>query len=243
MNLPNLPTPDELLRLFLTFAVGQGVLLSLLMIILALRSWYMTLRDGIEKGRIAIGLSGKMFRHMKRMRRIGLFLLMLSSVIMLSADVMWLLVNYVIGNLLSGAVGLNQGLHLLLNSDLEPSWWQFDGLLRLLRMDVISGSYVLLSFFGLAAAYRHANRGTSADGLGNFFALPGYLYGFCGLVGGALSLVANFLSNGHYASERWIIFMFGAGVVGSLYVLVCRVVMRAPALIGQMWSDRSHFAK
>jgi hypothetical protein len=161
-----------------------------------------------------------------------------ASLLTLTAQGIWLVFNFLIGNVLSGALGVNHALHGL-NENIVPTWTQFTASLH---WDAVSAGYVLLSTAGLMRSYILAAYRKSANGWGNFFALPGYIYGFCGIFGGTLYLLLNILGHlshsGMAISWSLAFFILGAGVIGSLYVFACRMVFRAPLLVAEMWSDR-----
>lgn len=233
MTIPHLPTPGDLLYLFLRLALGPGAILSLIVLILAARSWYQSIRTAFETTKAIAGVAGPTFARLRRMRAAALALAAASTVIMLAAQGIWLLVNYVIGNLLSGLIGTNHALHSL-PGDYIPAWAQF---IHSLELDPVSEGYVIVSAIALAASYVSAIRGSSAAAIGHMFAVPGYIYGFCGLVGGALTLILYlFHVKAGFVTTAWITLMFGAGVVACLYVLSCILVFGAPALVSELWS-------
>jgi hypothetical protein len=172
------------------------------------------------------------------MDRGGRVLAVACAVLLLLSQGLWLAMNFFIGNLVSGLTNVNRNLSRL-NQARIPPWGQF---LHALEWDTVSTAYILVSLAGLAASYVYATRRTPIDNLSVLFALPGYIYGFCGLAGGTLTLIGNIIDHatrhGLYQPWAWVILMYSAGVIGTLYVIGTRHLFRAPAAIRELWSER-----
>lgn len=233
MTIPNLPTPGSLFDLFLKLSLGPGAVLSLIMLMLALRSWYQTFQTAYEKGRIVANSTRTAVNHMRQMHRAALAIAAISTLITLLAQGIWLVVNYIIGNLLSALLGVNYALHNT-PADYIPSWSQF---FHSLQLDPVSAGYLIASAVAIIASYIPATRGLSKV-IGQVFAIPGYIYGFCGLAGGLLTLIL-FVFHVHagFITAAWIILMLGAGVVACFYVVSCFMVITASEMVSNLWSD------
>jgi hypothetical protein len=238
MKLPNLPSVDDAWAYLLGLAPFPATIVALILLARTLYGWYDTLRKAAERSRSAADAAGSAFARMRTMPSSAIGVAVAASLLTLIAQGIWLACNFLVGNVLSGALGVNHKLHGL-DENIVPTWSQFTASLR---WDSISAGYVLLSIATLVRAYILATRRVSANGWSNLFGLPGYIYGFCGLIGGTLYLGLNLIDHfSHSAlaiSWRWVIFMLGAGVIGSLYVFACRLVFRAPLLVAEMWENR-----
>jgi hypothetical protein len=238
MNLSNLPSVDDAWAYILHLSRLPAAIVVLLLLVRTLYGWYGAIDATARRGRAFGYAIRRVFARMRTMPRVAIGVSIVAFLLTLAAQGIWLVFNFLIGNVLSGALGVNRALHGL-NENIVPTWAQFS---MSLHWDAVSAGYVLMSTAGLMRAYILAARRTPANGWGNFFAVPGYIYGFCGLFGGSLYILLNIL--GHFShSDRAVswslaLFIFGAGVIGSLYVFACRMVFRAPLLVLEMWSDR-----
>ena len=233
-----IPSTGDILSFLLHLAFGQGVIVFLILSISALQSWYATLKKATVVARSAGAAAGGAISSIRKFDRINRTFTIACSALMLISQGLWLTMNYAIGNLLSALFDVNRGLHNITEGQI-PSWSHF---LNALRWDAVSEGYVLFSIAGLAASYVYAKRRKSTDGMSMLFGLPGYVYGFCGLVGGTLSLALDAVDHAShhnsYAPAAWIILMYGAGITGTLYAIGCRWLFRAPATVRSLWSER-----
>jgi hypothetical protein len=215
--------------------LGNGILAGIVLSISALKSWYGGVRKTHEIALRARRMAGGIFAEIQQPDGGGKAIAALCAMLLLISQGLWLAINYLIGNLVAGITNVNRGLSQL-NVDRVPPWGQF---IHALEWDRISTGYILLSLVGLTVSYVYAARRRSPDFLIFLFALPGYIYGFCGLAGGALMLIGNIIGHAthHGLYQPWpvVIFVFCAGIIGSLYAIGTRNLFRAPLAIRELW--------
>jgi hypothetical protein len=245
MRFPALPTPDDVVKLFLGIALGPGVAAWFAFLIWAVYSWYDIIRKAAEAARTGVGSVRSWIARIGRSAPHVVILALLASILLLLAQAFWVLFSFIVGNVISAAVGVNYPLHTLMvragnTVPSVPTWSQFESDLRL---DAISGGYVALSILAVIRTYWRARDTEEVRSIGRLFTFPAYFYGFLGLLGGVLSVIFNignyFVHAGSYVSSSVVAFLLCLGVLGTLYLLACRLLAWAPRAVADMWSGRN----
>jgi uncharacterized protein YggT (Ycf19 family) len=233
VNVPELLSFDDILKQMIRMLLGPGLASGLILLAMAAYSWWKAAKDTAKISRIVVEVTKTTGRRMRRLDRIGRLLAVSAAAVMAIAQAAWLFGNYVIGNLLSQAVGIDTKFP----ANYLPTWREF--------WDSLHGSpvtdvYLLISVVGLAYAFVRARQNKDVQVLSSLFGLPGYIYGFCGFVGGSLTLLLYIFGvDGDFVNVPWIIFMYCAAVVGVVYAASCHLVLGAPAIVTQFWTTRS----
>lgn len=240
MHLPNLPSPDQVVVHFLQLIFPQGLLLFFLILLYTLYSWYDAIKKTAEAARTGVGFARDWIARITMRPSQAVTLAFLASILLLLAQASWILFSFFLGNVISAAMGLNHGLHILMLRAIVPTWSQFSSNLRL---DAVSGIYAALSVAVVIRTYWRARDRTRVKNIGWVFTAPAYFYGFLGLLGGALSLIvdifAPLVGDNAHVSSGLVAFLLGVGVVGALYALSCHLLARAPIVLADMWSGRN----
>ena len=240
MHFPNLPSPDEIVVRFLHLIFPQGLVLSFLVLLYALYSWYDALKRTAEAARTGAGFARDWIARITMRPPQAVTLAFVASILLLLAQASWILFSFFLGNIISAAMGVNHGLHILMLRAIVPTWSQFSSNLRL---DAVSGIYVALSIAAVIRTYWRARDRTRVKNIGWLFTGPAYFYGFLGLLGGALSIFVDIFAplvhDSAHVSSSLVAFLLGLGVVGALYALACHLLARAPIVLADMWSGRN----
>ncbi len=247
MHFPNLPTPDDIVKLFLHIIPLPGIALLGAYLVWWLYGWYKAIKDAAEAARTGAGFIRNWIARISVSTPQVTMIAFLASILLLIAQASWIAFSFIVGNVISADVGVNHGLHTLmlhagngLTAPIIPTWSQFASNLRL---DAVSGIYVGLSIAAIIRTYVRARGRRQLKSIGWLFTAPAYFYGILGLLGGAIGIILNIttpiLHDNDHVSSSLVAFFLCLGVLGTIYVLACRLLARAPMVVADMWTRRN----
>lgn len=214
--------PDDIIKSGLLGVFGPGLIVCGFIFFNLAASWLGIARTSVKAGRgftnaARSGLSS-LRGSTPRAATIGLVL----SVIILLLQLGWIYLGYYVGNSIS----------VIFQADDRTTFPQLDEIPGLLRWDAFSKGFVLANAVGLILVY--ARR--LGEGVSSLLALPGYFYGFCGIVGGALNLLMLKLGSPVEGVDgSAITYMFTLGFSGCFYVFATRYALEACGWMRGFW--------
>jgi hypothetical protein len=150
------------------------------------------------------------------------------SFLVLAIQAAWVCMGYYVGNSIS----------VIFSSSEQDAIPRLDQIPSLLRWDAFSEGFILANSLGLTLAYFRQPRDDYV-GITSLLALPGYFYGFFGLVGGALNLLMLILGSPVDGVDGTAItYMFTLGIAGVFYVLATTANFRACAWMKRFWKHQ-----
>ncbi|WP_408653001.1 hypothetical protein [Jatrophihabitans sp.] len=224
-RISHIQSPTDLVTSGLIGLFGPGLIVCGFALFNVVSSWVgiarISLRTGRSLGRSVITASASVRLMSARFFAIGLAL----SAFVLAMQLAWVGMGYYVGNSIS----------VIFNSNEQDTLPHLDQIPGMLTWDAFSKGFILANAVGLAFAYSRRPR-NDYEGISATLALPGYFYGFCGLVGGALNLVMLALGSPVEGVDATAItYMFTLGVAGVFYVLATTATFRACAWMKRFW--------
>lgn len=232
-------TPDSLVLGLLAFiAGGSATGLALISLPFVLYSWFSFAKDVKERGHQLGNLSRGLRAWMRSTDPVARRLAVVSAILLLLAQAVWLVTTYVVGNVVSVMFEYNKNINQAPGAPF-PTLRQ---MLHALQFDPVSGSYLAIALVGLVISYRVAVRTGDRDGgeaFGCLLAIPGYASVALGL----FFLVSTwFLKDvahdpGYTTREIWLSLL--ATVVGLIYAASCHLVLITPARVVSLRNAKS----
>lgn len=257
MAIPEIPQFDDGVALVLKTLGVPATIIALVLLALALQGWVEGLRqvaEGVRKGGAAVSRGAGALSEMRAARAVASVVI---TVVVPLAQLLLLGLCYLAGNYISMGF-LDRGrwdrLVSVVGTEhlaaLRPS--ALDGILRL---DAISGAYLLIGAICLIVSYRRAIGGGSPDGPGRLLGLPAFLLGWLGLLSaagcGALLLFILGLFGiellggqkpdwGSLGDDIRIVLPLAAGIgLCTLYWAACMAGVRGSAVLVRAWTPRA----
>jgi hypothetical protein len=215
--------PDEVAQFGLTALFGPGAIVGAFVILNFIVGWAGAARIGHSAGvhvhRWARNAAARRTRQ-PRGNVQGRTALTLAVLVLQTG---WVALAYYVGNSIAILVDGTRG-------DAFPS---ISNVLGSLRWDAYSYAWLGMSILLLLFAYLGSE---SVTGLLGFLVMaPGYVYGFCGLVGGALNSVTLVTGIDSTVNVSMLVYMFTFGVGGVLYVVATRYSLDASTWARTLW--------
>jgi len=257
MPIPEIPQFDDGVELLLKTVGVPATIVALVAGALAVQGWVEGLRqvaEGVRKGSGAVSRSATALAEMRTAQRTAS---VVTTLVVPAAQILLLGLCGLVGNYISMGFtdrGRWDRLVTVVGAGpltaLRPS--TFNGILRL---DAISGTYLLIGAACLVASYRRAFTGRSTDGPGQVLGLPAFVLGWLGLLSGALCGAAFLFILGLFLIELlggqkpdWaslgddvrIVFPLLVGLsLCALYYAACIAGVRGSAVLVRAWSPPS----
>lgn len=220
-------SPDGLLKLGLTTIFGPGAIVAAFLLFNFISAWFGITKVGYRTSkrirREARGAGERTTDYL--IRNLGGRVVLTLVLFFLQAA--WVSLAYYVGNSISIAVN-------------SASYQQFptvSGVLSSLRWDMYSEVWLGLSAFTLLSSYFWSLSVTRF--LQFLLIVPGMIYGFCGLIGGALNTVTMLTGIDPSMKPAILVYMFTFGVAGTFYVFATLYALSASEWIKRVWSATS----
>jgi hypothetical protein len=235
MQIPNLLTPDEVIKRLLVAVFGpSATIVALFVLANWVWSWYVQYKTGVKYTRIGIDAARRLTGRLFELGSVGTCLGFVISVVVLALQAIWLGLAYLIGNGLSwffigGRSGMRNG----------PDWKAF---FAGLRWDWVSGVYVAGAAVALFLAYQAAfntDRQERASRAMTILTAPVMLIGGLSGLGAVLAGVVSVL---YMISHQHDAFVKDFGlktlallVIALAYIVASRTIGGSPGLIARVW--------
>lgn len=156
------------------------------------------------------------------------------AIVVIAMQITWAYLGFYVGNAVRYFVESNFG-----NVNRLPAM-EVRYIPLLLQSDDFSTAGILANSAAVVISRWLAFKGKSTDGLATLLAVPGYVWGFLGLVGADLN-GATLLIDDSYEFFTWpeVAFMFTFGAVGALYVMATKFVLSGPSWIRSISSPNA----
>lgn len=147
------------------------------------------------------------------------------TALVIALQILWALLGYYVGN----------GVSVIFRPDLQDQSPDVRDIPDLLRWDIFSRTYVQASLAAVALSHLFARGETLRRFITVVFAAPGAIYGFFGLVGGALNGVLLVVGANDDVGPQGVAYMFALGVAGLSYVGATTKAIASAGLVREVW--------
>jgi hypothetical protein len=222
--------PGDALNWLVVLVFGHGLVWFLFQCFTWLTSWWTVAKKSARAGGVLIDAGRGTAARLSKVtpiRRLGLVFGGLAGV---ALQLVWLAINFFIGNLVAGALGRRPDV----SADSLPHAADIG---RLLIFDDISEVYLVAAALALVWTWVCAYRRRDAHRPLTPFLVPAYVYLVFGVLGGIATTAQWLLSRGHApngAQPVWIIVMFGSAIISALYIMATSIVAETSEGFGRL---------
>ena len=230
-NAIDLPYPDDVVMRMLVTLFGPGTTIILVFVITHwLWSWYGTARSTVRFGAASIRIAGIASGRLIRMPPITAAFALLTSILMLLLQGLWLWTCYVVGNAWSYVV---HGPY----PDSGPEW---NTVLQTLQWNTISKIYFVASIAALILSYVTVKKDGSSEVIASILGAPAILLGLFTALGSVLTLLFVLLQL--VVTQHVELDAYGKGALVTtglilVYLLSCFTALSTPRLMVRAWTQ------
>jgi hypothetical protein len=228
----HLLTADSAITELIILAMGgSGFPVTLALFLWWLYGWYSTGKDAAEKSMRAAHLASKTVGALRARTAGDRRMIAAGVILMLIAQVSWLISSYIVGNIISVMFLVNKKI----NQSPGASPPTFGQAVHALQFDAVSGTYTAIAVLGVIISYRAAlnsTDGSGAEGIGCLLGLPGYATAGFGVLFFVLDLFLMMTHAPGYTAKA-IVTSLLAAVAGIVYAASCILVMRMPVRLSR----------